>query len=245
MRYFINYVRRDKEFRTFLIGGFWTILFLIGANLSEVSWMYMPGIRLIAHAAAAIVMTNCLMYMVFPIMRVFQWLLEFWLCLYLKQKELCIKSRKRLARTFGIFKPIIGAGMYIIYACFWEIYQAEIQGRGIQTDQVTIDVLFSVLTAIFLIIFYRREITRIYIKNKKVIIEKFQYNLICLEAILEYGELKGVNEQNYNIKREYHQNSKLTDFMMRMILIFVALIPIWVSLEFVFIANLYVTLVMR
>lgn len=145
------------------VGTFCSVVIIFFAIiLQDVSFFYKFSIlRLMLHAIAAIGGTVVFYFTVVRFMvYVTQTLLEEWiLIVYKKRKKRIIELRN----IIKVLKPIVSAAMYIFFAVRWECTQAEEFGRGLQWNQLCVDILFALITGYMF--YYLSNYTAVYIER--------------------------------------------------------------------------------
>lgn len=191
-----------------------------GAFSGGSRWLMIPSVRLVLHAVAAFFLVQFFNMLGLIIILIARELIGIWVAVIGQMKLIRKKTVLQLRSIVKLFMliicPFIGTGAYIAKSYVWESQQAIEYARGIQMDQLLIDIIFSIIGCIFWIRFFNRW-------------AKISYFLSPSEGILH---VKNILEEEKRI--EIFDNEKLdkrTNFFIQMVTIsIILLIPIWVTI---------------
>ena len=118
-----------------------------------VSWFFIPQIRLIAHAVAALVIATFFTTLFYSWMIVITELLGLWVIVITSPfkrigRKVRMILRKLIFICMGIIQPYMGAIIYIAHSYEWETMQAIEYNRAVQLDQFLVDIVFSMISGI-------------------------------------------------------------------------------------------------
>lgn len=102
----------------------------------------------------------------------------------------------------SVIKPFTGTIIYILYAYYWEKYQADFYNREIQALQIKTDIIFAVLAAVLFINF---EGERIF----------YQYRISIRECLF--------------LARIFIQECE-EEYKQKLLVLFFFLMPVWVTI---------------
>ncbi len=197
------------------------IIFLIlGIALNECSWTYMPFMRIIFHAVAAVILSMLLNFGGKFWAEMSRELMGIWvniICLSFipRSKKILRKIRKIVNLFFIIIHPFIGPCLYIIYSFEWESYQAVLYERSIQIEQLTTDIIFSILGGIIWARLFGNWM-------------KSYYHLGVRESKLEVSYL--LKDLQRHLKEEEYSD-KVIEVLQTIILILILAIPVLIILS--------------
>ena len=118
-----------------------------------ISWLYIPQVRLIAHAVAALVVATFFTSVMYWWMVVITEILGIWISVVTSPfKRNGRKVRKLLRKgvyvCMACLQPYMGTIIYIAHSYEWEIFQAAEFNRQVQLDQFLVDVIFAIMSAV-------------------------------------------------------------------------------------------------
>ena len=195
-------------------------------------WVLIPWVRIIFHAVAAIVASMTLAWIGLPWAtlahdRMGDWISVIYFCSNIRRRGLLLKLRRINTNFFKYTQPFIGAILYIVYASDWEKYQAEYYQRNVQTGQLTVDIIFSIIgVIIWTIIFNSNMISGKYTLSPKECINDLKNDICCIE-------------ENKNL------SPKQKKIFEKLIICMVLLIPIWIAFSVIVILWIIQTIVER
>lgn len=198
------------------------IMFIIESRLADTTlkWLWIPCVRLVLHAVAAVVTVLCFNMINLYIMFTVREILGAWVALIghlgiIKRKN-TLRLRKFVMKITYLLHPISGTMLYIIKAYDWELYQANLFERTIQTDQLAVDIIFAVLAYILWIVYFKSFAQKPYALSVGDAI-------LLIKAILEKIELMVIFENNDKL------DDKVNYFIQKLFLIIAIITPIWLT----------------
>lgn len=199
------------------------VAFITAAELSNVSgWLMIPCVRLVLHAISAFTLVLFYNMLGLSILCVVRELFGIWAVAIgcLKGFRVTKVLRKAASLVMCMICPFTGTISYIYHSYYWENLQAIEFSRAIQLDQLTVDIVFSIIGCIVWIIYFNQ-----WAKIKYGISVNHARHLIN-EALI-YIEETVIFESNERL------DDKVNRIMQYAYIILILTIPIWAIPTFI------------
>ncbi len=151
----MNYFKKSPE----ILFAILFVAFLSAAGLANVSgWLMIPCVRLVLHAMSAFTLVLFYNMLGLGILYVARELFGIWAVAIGSLKGFRVtKFLRGVARlVMWMLCPFTGTSSYIYHSYCWEKMQAVQFNRAIQMDQLTVDIIFSIIGCIFWIIYFNQ-----------------------------------------------------------------------------------------
>ena len=160
------------------------ILFAFAYRLQDAEWTKINGgVRILMHALAAMAAVYCIYFTVaLLVVIVTQNMLERWLLIINIKRE----NRKIILGVerilLKVIRPMLGVILYIQFCYNWETLQAIEMNRGIQEEQLAVDIMFAIIMG-FELLFRLSDKAAVcpYYWSKREVIDKYY------DHILDWG----------------------------------------------------------
>ena len=213
----MSYLRANPAETFFILGA---LFMCAGAYGGASGWLMIPCVRLVLHAVAAFFISLFFNMIGLGIILIAREAIGIWITLLelwrLIRKETRIKLRRMLKRLMWAICPFIGVIAYIVKSYKWESSQALEYGRAIQIDQLTIDIIFSVVACIFWMMFFN------FLANRNYYLSPREGSIFII-AILKRVEEIVIFENHERL------DDKINLIMEYIVIIICMSIPIWVT----------------
>ena len=191
-----------------------------GAYGGASGWLMIPCVRLVLHAVAAFFISLFFNMIGLGIILIAREAIGIWITLLevwrLITKKTRIKLRRILKSLMWAICPFVGVIAYIVKSYKWESSQAIEYGRAIQMDQLTVDIIFSIVACIIWMLSFNVWARKNYFLSPRK-------GTIFVMNILERVEEVVVFENHERL------DDRLNLIMEHIVIIICMAIPIWVT----------------
>lgn len=183
-------------------------------------WVFIPWVRIIFHAVAAITISMIvawigLAWAYIVCDRMGDWISMVYLLSGQRKKGVLKRLRRINIILFKYVQPFLGAILYITYSYNWERYQAKYYERNIQTVQLLIDIIFSIIGSIIWMIIFRTD----------MISDHNFYTFSPKEFIMELRSAIELIQKSPKLSQRQKKTA------LYIVIIVILLIPIWVAIS--------------
>ena len=214
----VSYLKANPTETFFILGA---LFMCAGAYGGASGWLMIPCVRLVLHAVAAFFISLFFNMIGLGIILIAREAIGIWITLLevwrLITKKTRIKLRRILKSLMWAICPFVGVIAYIVKSYKWESSQAIEYGRAIQMDQLTVDIVFSIVACIIWMLCFNSWARKNYFFSPRK-------GTIFVMDILERVEEIVVFENHERL------DDRLNLIMEQIVIIICMAIPIWVTL---------------
>ena len=213
----VSYLKANPTETFFILGA---LFMCAGAYGGASGWLMIPCVRLVLHAVAAFFISLFFNMIGLGIILIAREAIGIWITLLevwrLITKKTRIKLRRILKSLMWAICPFVGVITYIVKSYKWESSQAIEYGRAIQMDQLTVDIIFSIVACVFWMIFFN------FLANRNYYFSPREGSIFIIEILKRVEEI---------VVFENHErlDDKINLIMEYIVIIICMATPIWIT----------------